>query len=160
MAFNAPVKEESQRERLEAEHFEVAEGVQFDPVVWLNTRIARGGAGGGAVPFDKLDRYLGSLGMSCQLLCQDTSESIEVACNQLTTQLPSTSRDTERMQQEVMKGKGRLGEVLSGLKDADERKRGGLQGLAEIDAVKSRVESACSALREVGSWERRRCDPA
>ncbi|CAL1144877.1 unnamed protein product [Cladocopium goreaui] len=61
----------------------------------------------------------------------------------------------ERMRQEATRGYGRLGDVLEGLKDADDRKRSGLKGLAEIDVVKTRVETACNALREVGSWERK-----
>lgn len=145
---------EQQRERLELEDFEVPDGETFDPVAWLNGRLARSGG----VGLDRLDQHLSLLGMSCQLLCQDTSESIEVACNQLVATLPSTSRDLGRMQEEVLGGRGRLGEVLEGLKDADERKRSGLHGLAEIDVVKQRVEMACGAVREVGSWERRVLD--
>ncbi|CAE8626428.1 unnamed protein product [Polarella glacialis] len=112
--------------------------------MWLNARLATSG-----VKLDKLDQHLSSLGMSCQLLCQDTSEAIEVASNQLVAQLPSTGLDLERMRAEALRGKSRLGQMLEGLKDADDRKRSGLQGLAEIDAVKTRVEVACSALREV-----------
>lgn len=139
-----------QRERLQLDDFEVPEGQQFDPVTWLNSRLLRNG-----VAFERLDPVLNSLGMSCQLLCQETSESIEKSSNQLVAQLPSSVRDLDRMRQEVLKGRDRLGNVLEGLKDADDRKRSGLQGLAEIDAVKSRVEMACSALREIGSWERK-----
>eukprot|EP00439_Symbiodinium_sp_Y106_P035025 s1361_g4.t1 len=39
--------------------------------------------------------------------------------------------------------------------DADDKKRASLKGLAEIDAVKTRVETALSALREVNSWDRK-----
>jgi len=139
------------RERLAEEDFEVPSGQKFDPVDWVNARLAKNGG----VPFAALDKHLSLLGMSVHLCCQDTSESIEMACNQLATQLPSTSRDVERMQQQVVNGRGRLFEVLDGLKEADDKKRSGLHGLAEVDAVKTRVETACSALREVGSWERR-----
>eukprot|EP00435_Cladocopium_sp_Y103_P004151 s2665_g1.t1 len=98
-----------------------------------------------------------------QLLCQDTSESIELASTQLVSQLTSAGQNMERMRQEATRGYGRLGDVLEGLKDADDRKRSGLKGLAEIDVVKTdlglvgwtRVETACNALREVGSWERK-----
>lgn len=139
-----------QRERLELDDFEVPEGYEFDPVTWLNARLVRNGAA-----FDRLDPVLSSLGMSCQLLCQETSESIERDSNKLVAQLPHTARDLDKMRSEVVKGRDQLGNVLDGLKRADDRKRSGLQGLAEIDAVKSRVEMACSALREMGSWERK-----
>jgi len=144
------------RERLQLEDFELPDGKEFEPVSWLNMRLARSN-----VPFDNLTQHLSSLGTSCQLLCQDTSESIEVAANQLVTQLPSTSRDLERMQQEAVRGRAQLGGLLEGLSDhAEARRRSGLQRLAEIDGIKTRVEAACSALREVGSWERkvRECD--
>jgi len=119
-------------------------------VNWLNARLARS-----AVKFDKLDQHLSALGMSCQLLCQDTSESIEVASNQLVTQLPGAGRELERMRGEATRGRGQLGDVLEGLRDADDRKCSRLQGLSEIDSVKTRVEMARGALREVGSWERK-----
>lgn len=138
------------RERLELEDFDIPAGEEFDPLNWLNARLAKS-----AVTLDRLDQHLSSLGMSCQLLCQDTSESIEVAANQLVAQFPSTGRDLERMHQETLRGRTRLGTVLEGLKDADDRKRSGLQGLADIDAVKNRVELAGSALREVNAWERK-----
>ncbi|CAJ1410396.1 unnamed protein product [Effrenium voratum] len=137
------------RERLTLEDFDSHEAA-FDPVAWLNSRLSKSN-----VPFEKLDQHLASLSMSCQLLCQDTSESIELASNQLVSQLKPSARDLERMRQEASKGYGRLGDVLEGMKDADQRKRSGLRGLAEIDAVKTRVETACSALREVGSWDRK-----
>jgi hypothetical protein len=145
----------SERERLDAEDFELPAGVDFDPVAWLNNRISRNG-----VAFEKLDQHLSSLGTACQLLCQKTSDEIEVAANHLVSQLPSTSRNLERVQQEVVRGHSQLDNVLGGLKDADEHRYSGLQGLAEIDVVKTRVETACSALREVGSWDRkvRDCD--
>eukprot|EP00913_Durusdinium_trenchii_P027561 g25851.t1 len=122
----------------------------FDAVAWLNHRLSRS-----SLPMEKLDQHLASLSMSCQLLCQDTSESIELASNQLVSQLSSAGPKMETMRQEASKGYGRLGDVLEGLKDADDRKRSGLKGLAEIDVVKTRVETACNALREVGSWERK-----
>lgn len=139
-----------EEQRLELEDFECSAGGQFDPVVWLNARLAKSG-----VAFDKLDQHLSALAMRCQLLCQDASESIEVASNQLVAQLPSTGRDLERMREQALRGREQLGKVLDGLRDADDRKQSGLHGLAEIDAVKTRVETACSALREVGSWERK-----
>eukprot|EP00439_Symbiodinium_sp_Y106_P001146 s2478_g1.t1 len=71
----------------------------FDPVAWLNARLARS-----HVPFDKLDQHLSSLGMSCQLLCQDTSEAIELASNQLVAQLSASSRGMEKMRQEASWG--------------------------------------------------------
>jgi len=127
----------AERERLELEDFEG----EFDAVDWLNTRLNRN-----SVAFDRLDPYLSSLGMSCQLLCLDTSESIEVASNQLVSQLPSTKRDLEKMRSEVLRGRERLKAVSH---------PSSINSLAEIDAVKTRVETACSALREVGSWERK-----
>lgn len=136
------------RERLTLEDFDSKEA--FDPVAWLNHRLSKS-----SVPFEKLDQHLASLSMSCQLLCQDTSESIELASTQLVSQLTSAGQNMERMRQEATRGYGRLGDVLEGLKDADDRKRSGLKGLAEIDVVKTRVETACNALREVGSWERK-----
>lgn len=136
------------RERLTLEDFNSKEA--FDPVTWLNHRLSKS-----SVPFEKLDQHLASLSMSCQLLCQDTSESIELASTQLVSQLTSAGQNMERMRQEATRGYGRLGDVLEGLKDADDRKRSGLKGLAEIDVVKTRVETACNALREVGSWERK-----
>eukprot|EP00930_Biecheleria_cincta_P040940 TRINITY_DN28035_c0_g1_i1.p1 TRINITY_DN28035_c0_g1~~TRINITY_DN28035_c0_g1_i1.p1 ORF type:complete len:805 (+),score=210.63 TRINITY_DN28035_c0_g1_i1:23-2437(+) len=140
-----------QKERLDLQDFATSSGDQaFDPVLWLNARLAKS-----SVPFDKLDQHLSSLGMSCQLLCQDTSEAIEVASNQLVAQISPSSRDLERMRQDALKGKAKLTDVLAGLKDADDKKRSGLQGLADIDAVKTRVEVACSALREIGSWDRK-----
>merc|ERR1719235_463377 len=64
------------------------------------------------------------------------------------------------MQQEVLRGHSQLSIVLEGMKDSDDQRHSGLQALAEIDVVKNRVETACSALREVGSWDRkvRDCD--
>jgi len=140
-----------ERDRLTLEDFAATPSKEaFDPVAWLNHRLSRS-----SVPFDKLDQHLASLSMSCQLLCQDTSESIELASSQLVSQLGSAGQNMDRMRSEATKGYGRLGDVLEGLKDADDRKRSGLKGLAEIDVVKTRVETACNALREVGSWERK-----
>ncbi|CAK9010927.1 unnamed protein product [Durusdinium trenchii] len=139
------------RERLTLEDFaSTPSNEAFDAVAWLNHRLSRS-----SLPMEKLDQHLASLSMSCQLLCQDTSESIELASNQLVSQLSSAGPKMETMRQEASKGYGRLGDVLEGLKDADDRKRSGLKGLAEIDVVKTRVETACNALREVGSWERK-----
>jgi hypothetical protein len=107
----------AERERLEAADFELASGEVFDPVNWLNARLSRSN-----VAFDRLDQHLSSLGTACQLLCQKTSDEIEVAANHLVTQLPSTSRNLERMQQEVLRGHSQLGDVLDGLKDADDKK--------------------------------------
>lgn len=138
-------------ERLVVEDFKTPSPTEaFDPVAWLNARLARS-----HVPFDKLDQHLSSLGMSCQLLCQDTSEAIELASNQLVAQLSTSSRGMEKMRQEALSGHARMAEVLEGLKDADDKKRASLKGLAEIDAVKTRVETALSALREVNSWDRK-----
>merc|ERR1719335_135847 len=93
---------EQRLERLELEHFESDDG-DFDAVRWLNTRLARSSVG-----FDKLKSHLSSLGMSVQLLCQDTSESIEVASNQLVTQMSPLAHDLDQMQAEVVRGKERL----------------------------------------------------
>eukprot|EP00971_Amphidinium_carterae_P109243 2163314-Amphidinium_carterae.1 len=137
------------RERLTLEDFELT-GEEFSAVNWLNGRLARNG-----VSFEKLDQHLNALSMSCQLLCMDTSESIEVAANQLITQLPSTMRDIEKMHTDVLTGRDRLATVVTSIKDVDESKRSSLHGLADIDALKSTVETAGSALREVGSWDRK-----
>ena len=55
--------------------------------------------------------------MSCQLLCQDTSEQIELQSNQLVAQLQTAGPSVERMRQEATKGYQRLGSMMEGLKE-------------------------------------------
>lgn len=142
---------ENRLERLELDHFEAQDGESFDAVKWLNQRLSRSG-----VAFDKLEQNLSSLGMSVQLLCQDTSESIEVASNQLVAQMSPLAHDLEQMEAEVERGKQRLTTMVQSLGDVlDSKKRSSLQTLSEIDAAKQRVETAWKALREIHSWDRK-----
>jgi len=59
------------------------------------------------------------------------------------------------MHSDVLTGRDRLATVVNSIKDVDDSKRSTLRGLADVDALKQRVETAGSALREVGSWERK-----
>ncbi|KAK9865012.1 hypothetical protein WJX84_005766 [Apatococcus fuscideae] len=97
---------------------------------------------------EPLERYLGELEMRLQLAAEDVEAGLTDRSQAALQLIPSAVHDVLRAQGDVVGLKAKVGVTLQQLDAARRLAAASVAGLAEIDAVKQRMEAAASTLKE------------
>uniref|UniRef100_A0A0G4GT30 Conserved oligomeric Golgi complex subunit 7 n=1 Tax=Chromera velia CCMP2878 TaxID=1169474 RepID=A0A0G4GT30_9ALVE len=132
------------------------EGENFDPVLWMD-EVMRGKPGYELSKkvewISNTDQHLSSLATALQLRSQDLNEVLEVSSLQIVNMVPFLVSAGGRMKSKIATGKRKLADLLGQMSQADADQQESLRFLAEIDAVKTKLETARRVLVHINEWD-------
>ncbi|XP_070574008.1 conserved oligomeric Golgi complex subunit 7-like isoform X2 [Ptychodera flava] len=101
---------------------------------------------------EQKDALASTLVMKLQLFIQEVNNSIEETSQQALQNLPRVLRDIEAVKQEATFLQEQMQMVKEDIKKVEQDTAQSMQMLLELDAIKSRMQAASTALKEADNW--------
>ncbi|XP_077983120.1 conserved oligomeric Golgi complex subunit 7-like [Glandiceps talaboti] len=98
------------------------------------------------------DALASTLVMKLQLFIQEVNNSIEETSQQALQNLPRVLRDIEAVKQEATLLQEQMQMVKEDIKKVEQDTAQSMQMLLELDAIKSKMQAASTALKEADNW--------
>ncbi|KXJ29523.1 conserved oligomeric Golgi complex subunit 7 [Exaiptasia diaphana] len=99
-----------------------------------------------------MDAHASTLVMKLQLFIQEVNNSLEETSIQCVNCIPRVSREIENLRHEAALLKEQMHLVKEDIKKVEENTAQSMKLLMELDAVKSRMQSASQGLQEADNW--------